>query len=669
MANSFMPIRAKRKLYWSSQSLKRMIAAAFVFGLVGLIAAQGNWLTPSLAAFSPAASSGDQEEQYPTVKRDDCGYLQNPEGVKGAFARHREEVALATNYLARNTNFSVSELATVPPNEIPRNNFIDNILFDKMAADSIASAPICTDAEFVRRAYLDLAGQIPTADAVTAFLADQATNKRAALVDRLIGSPEYVDKWTMFFNDLYKNTARSTNVVRYEAGRTAFYEYIKKAISENRPYNQLARELITSNGDNFVVGEANWIIGGTVPMGPTQDTMDGTAVNAASMFLGISAVDCLLCHDGAGHLDQVNLWGSQATRMGGWNMAAFFARTRRVGTVLSQNPLYIKRTVSEAPNGEYALNTTSGNRPEREPQAGKNTAEPIYIFGGGKPNAGENRREAFARLMTADKQFARAAVNYIWEKIMVEALVSPSNAFDPARLSGSAKLPDGWTPQPANPALLEALADDFIRNGYDLRKLTAAITKSSAYQLSAQYPGSWNLSMIPYYARKYVRRLDAEEVHDSIMKATNIGATYTIVKNRLDATSYTVTSAMQLPDTLGPNGVAVGFLNAFIRGDRDVKPRSNEPSILQALNLMNNQFVMTRIHQNNAGSNVARLLVNAALTPEQIITQLYLATLSRNPTADELNTLTPLFSSQTRRDATEAVQWALLNKIDFVFNY
>jgi hypothetical protein len=175
--------------------------------------------------------------------------------------------------------------------------------------------------------------------------------------------------------------------------------------------------------------------------------------------------------------------------------------------------------------------------------------------------------------------------------------------------------------------------------------------------------------MIPYYARKYVRRLDAEEVHDSIMKATGIGATYTIVKNRIEGTNYTITSAMQLPDTIGPNNNVGGFLNAFIRGDRDVKPRSNEPSILQGLNLMNNQFVMQRIHQSNAGSHVARLLANDALTPEQIITQLYLATLSRNPTADELGKLTPLFSSQTRRDATETIQWVLLNKIDFVFNY
>ncbi|NOT61699.1 MAG: DUF1549 domain-containing protein, partial [Acidobacteria bacterium] len=406
MANRFMPIRAMRKIGWSSYTVKRLVAAAFVFALVGLIVAPGNWLTASLAAFSPkgspAASPDEQEEQYGKVKRDDCGYLQNPEGIKGAMARHREEVALATNYLARNASFTVSDLATVPPNDIPRNNFIDNILFDKMAADSIASAPLCTDEEFARRVYLDLTGQIPAADAVTAFLADKAANKRAALVDKLIGSPEYVDKWTMFFGDLYKNTAASVNVRRYESARTAFYEYLKKAIGDNRPYNQIARELITANGDNFVVGETNWIIGGIVPMGPQQDTMDGTAVNAASMFLGINAVDCLLCHDGAGHLDQVNLWGSQATRPGAWGMSAFFARTRRANTVVSQNPLYVKRTVSEAPNGEYLYNTTSGNRPERQPvTGGKLLADPVYMFGNGKPNTCENRRDAFARLLVA----------------------------------------------------------------------------------------------------------------------------------------------------------------------------------------------------------------------------------------------------------------------------
>jgi hypothetical protein len=111
------------------------------------------------------------------------------------------------------------------------------------------------------------------------------------------------------------------------------------------------------------------------------------------------------------------------------------------------------------------------------------------------------------------------------------------------------------------------------------------------------------------------------------------------------------------------------FLNSFIRGDRDVKPRSLEPSIQQALNLMNHSFVMTRIHQNNAGSTVARLLADTSLTNQQIITQLYLNTLSRNPSQSELDALLPLFTSSSKQDATEAIQWALLNKVDFIFNY
>jgi hypothetical protein len=252
---------------------------------------------------------------------------------------------------------------------------------------------------------------------------------------------------------------------------------------------------------------------------------------------------------------------------------------------------------------------------------------------------------------------------------MVEALVSPSNAFDPARLDPAATLPAEWTLQPANAELLNALADEFIKQNYDLRKLIALITKSSAYQLSSQYPGTWSLALVPYYARKYVRRMDAEEIHDAILKATGVGVTYQL-RDTLNQPTWTVNWAMQLPDTVEPRGNAIGgFLNSFIRGDRDVKPRSLEPSIQQALNLMNNTFVMSRIHQNNAGSTVARLLADTTLSNQQIVTQLYLNTLSRNPAQSELDALLPLYSSQTKRDATEGIQWALLNKMDFIFNY
>jgi hypothetical protein len=652
-----------------THKMKRYVLLALVIAMAVIAFDQMN----ALAAFGVAQDDGQQKEEVGKITRNDCSYLQNPEGFKGAMARHRDLVSRSTEMISRTLVSAIdeeTEVSLVPPQDIPRKNFIDNIIFDRMARDNILSAQICTDAEFIRRAYLDITGRIPSAADVTAFIADTNTNKRDALVDRLVGSPEYVDKWTMFFGDLFEVTARSTNVVRYTGGRDAYYNYIKNSLASNKSYAQMATEMITATGDNFEKGEVNFIVGGIIPMGPPQDTMDGTAVNTASMFLGINALDCLLCHSGAGHLDSVNLWGSQRTRAEAWGMSAFFARVRRQRQVLSTQPNYAKYIVSENNAGEYRLNTNSGNRQTREPINGSDTVQPSYIFNGGGVNQGENRRQAMARHVTSDIQFARAAVNYIWEKLMVEALVSPSNTFDPARLDPNAQLPDGWTLQPANADLLDTLAHDFVKNNFNLRTLIATIAKSSAYQLSSQYPGNWSLALVPYYARKYVRRLDAEEVHDSIIKATGISVTYQL-RDTLGNNTFTVNWAMQLPDTLEPrtNGQAANFLNSFIRGDRDVKPRSLEPSIMQALNLMNHQFVMTRIHNANNGSNVQKLLSDASLTPTQITTQLYLNTLSRDPTQSELDKLVPLFTSMGRQQAAEAIQWALLNKMDFIFNY
>jgi Protein of unknown function (DUF1549)/Protein of unknown function (DUF1553) len=628
-----------------------------------------------VAVVSPFARMGAsaQDEKYRRITRDDCSYLQNPDTFRGAMANHRDLVSRSTEMISLSVVNAIdeqTEISLVPPQDIPRKNFIDNILFDRMARDNVMSAPICSDAEFIRRAYLDITGRIPSAADVTAFLGDTATNKRDALVDRLIGSPEYVDKWTMFFGDLFRNTLRSTNVVRYSGGRDAFYNYIKSSVASNKNYAQMAMDMITAIGDNFVDGQNNFIVGGIIAMGPQQDTMDGSAANTASMFLGINSLDCLLCHNGAGHLNSVNLWGSQRTRFEAWGMSAFFARVRRQRQVLSQQPNYAKFIVSELNNGEYQLNTNSGNRQPRAPVNGVSAVQPSYIFDGGGVNPGENRRQAMARHVTSDIQFARAAVNYLWEKTMVEGLVSPSNTFDPARLDPNAQLPQGWSLQPANAELLKALAEDFVRNNYNIRSLIATIAKSSAYQLSSQYPGNWSLALVPYYARKYARRLDAEEIHDSIIKATGIGVNYQL-RDSLGQPTTTVNWAMQLPDTSEPRGnrQALDYLNSFIRGDRDVKPRSLEPSIMQALNMMNHQFVMTRIHNNNNGSNVQKLLADQSLTPSQITTQLYLNTLSRNPTQSELDKLTPLFTSLSRQQAAETIQWALLNKVDFIFNY
>jgi hypothetical protein len=485
----------------------------------------------------------------------------------------------------------------------------------------------------------------------------------------LIGTEEFVDKWTMFLGDLFKNDGPSSNVNRYLQGRDVFYKYLREAVSLNKPYSQIAQELIGATGDAFLNGPANWVVGGTVPMGPIQDTYDGQAVNLAQMFLGINIVDCLLCHDGARHLDAVNLWGAQHTRADMWGLAAFFAQTDMKREVVTQDPVTVKFVVSDLRAGDYLLNTKTGNRTPRQPMTSAvNTDAPRYPFGA--ETTGKNLRHTLANTFTADPQFARASVNYVWEKLMVEALVSPSNGFDLARLDSANPPPAPWTLQPSNPELLEALAQWFRSNNTDLRQLIALIAKSNAYQLSSSYPDEWLPSNVPYYARKFARRLDAEEIHDAIVKATGIVPRYQLDYAGAIYPLPPASWAMQLPDTREPrsNAQAVQFLNAFGRGDRDLSIRNSGGSILQGLNMMNSSFVMSRIHADNDGSNVQRLLGmtgDAAVITEE----LYLATLSRYPSADEMLAASSIMAQTGVRRGAELLQWALLNKLEFLFSY
>jgi hypothetical protein len=604
------------------------------------------------------------------VSSDNCMFLSDP--VR--FMDDSElRYAVRSNEMNRVVRWSITateqgNAATVDANSIPRQNLIDEEIFPRMAAANIRSAPIANDAEFLRRATLDLTGRIPSAADVTAFLANPNTNKREATIDALVASPEFADKWTMFFGDLFQNNVANAQVQRQIRGRDAFYLYLRAAIGENRPYDVIARELITATGDSFTVGTANWPVGNRVAGGPIQDTYDGAAVDLAQMFLGINAVDCLLCHDGTKHLDQVNLWGAGQTRQNLWGLAAYFSRVTMV--LQQQNGPFL---VSDNTTGVYRLNTTSGNRSARAPIGTMNTIAPRNPFAN-PPSAGiqtgETYRQAIARQITGDIQFARAAVNYVWEKMMVEALVTPSNGFDLARLDANNPPPEPWTLQPTNPKLLDRLARHFQDNGYNLQLLAATIAKSSAYQLSSTYNGTWNSSYVPYYARKYVRRLDGEEIADAVVKATGISQTYTF-----SATSVLppVQWAMQLPDTQEPrvgggvNGV-LAFLNAYGRGDRDLNPRRFDGSVLQGLTQMNNAFVNNRIHQNNVGSRVATLLQQTT-DPTTIINQLYLNTLSRPATEAEIDEQLPRFQQSGNRAAAENLQWVLLNRLQFLFNY
>ncbi len=566
----------------------------------------------------------------------------------------------------------------------PKPDSLDFYILTALRERGVAPAEKTDDYTFIRRVTLDLTGRIPDADRVATFVADGSADKRAKLIEELMSKPEWVDKWTMYFGDLYQNNASNQQVRRFNEGRNAFYKYIHDSLAANKPYNQMANEIISAQGTNSFDpsnGQLNWLIGGRISNGPVQDSFDQQAANVAEEFLGMTHVNCLMCHNGAGHLDALNLWGSTATRVQAWQLSSFFSRTamKNVTIIDPANPDNKNNYywTLDKYTTDYQLNTTTGNRPARNAIGSVKTITPVYPFTGEKPASGQDYRVSLGQFVTKDFQFARATVNYMWAYFFGIGLVDPPDQFDLARLDAANPPPAPWTLQPSNPGLLDAMAHHFVNSGYDLKALMREITSSETYQLSSEYNGTWQASYEPLYARKYVRRLWAEEIHDAVVAATGLLPTYTVSGFSKDSTLYGVTSpgfgtiswAMQAPDVVGmpDNGSVSAFMDPFLRGDRDSNPRKGEGSVLQALNLMNDSFVETRVKQTAKGGIVAR---SFGLPDYQLVDTLYMSALSRHPTDDErAAAIARLSSSGNRTQAAEDLMWALFNKVDFVFNY
>jgi hypothetical protein len=570
-------------------------------------------------------------------------------------------------------------------------NLIDKYIYADLQAKNITPAGKTTDYEFIRRVTLDMTGRIPLPDRVNQFVQSTDPNKRIALVDELQAKPEWVDKWTMYFGDLYKNTASAVQVRIQVEGRNAFYKFIRDSLTANKPYNKMAAEIIGAQGNNSfdqTNGQLNYHVLGVVGGGPTQDIFDSQASNVAEQFLGIAHVNCLLCHNGRGHLDSLSVWGGQSTRAQAWGLAAFMSHTwtRSIATPPDPNNPNARYNYFslEKYATDYNLNTTTGNRPARQPIGATKTITPTYMFGGQAPGNGEDYRVAFARFVTSDFQFARATVNYMWAALYGKGIVDPPDQFDPARLDPDNPPAAPWTLQPSNARLLNALAQNFIDSGYNLKSLQRLMLASDTYQLASEYTGKWDPAWEPYFARHFVRRLSAEEVHDSIITAINTLPIYTVpgftnasAVYGVDAPGFgKISYAMQAPDVVnmpdGGGGVSQ-FMDVFLRGNRDDQPRKTEGSILQSLGLMNDAFVQNRIHATGTGATASFLGKQlATYSGELLINNLFLNVLSRMPGADEkaaalaqLN----LGGAVNQKTNAEDILWTLFNKVDFIFNY
>jgi hypothetical protein len=543
---------------------------------------------------------------------------------------------------------------------VPR-NLIDRHLFSAMAKDAVPHAPLTNDYEFCRRLYLDLTGRIPAPAQLMAFVESKAPDKRDRLIDELLASEAWVAHWGYWYGDLVRacgNRIGNPALKHFDA-------WLRQALREDKPYNQLVTELLTASAPN-----TNWmpdaaaagfltrwhVTGITMYHDNYEDTADEIIVNAARLFLGVN-YQCISCHGGKGFLEKVSLDLTGKKRSDFQAMAAFFGKTR-VRVVTYQD----RYTVTDDGTG-YDTQAPSMVRLQRE----GGTLEPTFILTGEKADPNQPLRPQFARMLTRHPQFARATVNLIWKQFFGLGIVDPVDAFDLARQDPQAKLPEPWTCQPTNNALLEALAADFAQHRFSLKHLMRSLVRSQAYQLSAQFEGEWKEAYTPYFARHFVRQLTAEQLHDALCQATQVFGDY----KRRDWTYETPIAPVRFwteaasPEDIG-NGEAKGFLRTFGQANREQFDRLPGGSVLQAMMLMNHPFVTKRVQA--ANGSLVEQLVKSTKSNADIVDELYLATLTRWPLAREKQ-LALAWLAQDRQQGAEDLQWSLVNKLDFVFNY
>ena len=572
-----------------------------------------------------------------------------------------------------NNQQSASELTeTLRPSDrglrgasaVARRNLIDDFIFSRMERDGIPHAPLSSDEEFLRRIHLDLTGRIPHDDELRAFVASTDPSKREQLIDRLLTTPAYKARWTYFFGDLFRSAANRVG----EDGKNVFYRWLYDNVHLDRPYNLMVQDMLTANAaSNWYVGPssyvARWVVIGLQCEDTVhEDTSDELAINSVKHFLGVD-LNCISCHDGRKHLEKINLWLTERKRDELYEMGAFFGKTR-----------VLRRVEVATTQDEYSIDDfgpgydPSARTVVRVPRRGKpGKLEPRFMFSGERPDPAKNPRAEFARMLTADPQFARTAVNLLWAEMFGVGIVDPPLDFDLARIDPAKPPATGWSLQPTHPELLEALARYFREKNYSLREVLRLIVKSSAYQLSSGFPAEWKASYAKYFARKFVRRLKAEQIHDSIVHATGLFTDVPIRGTDFRAKYATETRSPEDFKSRNPALKDINFfLETFGQTNREYSERTDEGDITQAILLMNSPFVLRQIKA-APGSFLARLL-EQKISDEEKIVRLFERFLVRRPGAQELAVAKNLVAGQTPK-ASEDVQWLLLNKVEFLHSF
>ena len=536
------------------------------------------------------------------------------------------DVVFLVRYLDRITGVRLSYLKRDSEFVFPivtENNAVDRHVFAKQRELQLKPAETARDEVFLRRVYLDVIGSLPTAEESKAFLTSTDPQKRTKLIDELLNRDAYSQFWALKWADLM----RGSDVTISRRGVHNFHRYLVERFREDRPFDEFARETLTSLGNTLNKPGANFH--------RIARTPDEAAEATAQLFLGVR-IGCAKCHNHPFEaLTQDDYYG----------LAAFFARVKFKGKqfMVDDEIVYLDRNsevrhptknINVAP---VAFGVAASELPDRDKPAGELTPD-------------DDRRERLLSWLTGptNPYFARSTVNRVWYHLFGRGIVEPVDDFRD-------------TNPPSNPELLDQLAAEFVKSGYRVKPVLRLILNSTTYQLDSRAPlkqSRFAARAEPYFTHAVPRMLTAEQVLDAVCAVTGIPEEFPGYPRG--------TRAMELAE----GAIEHPFLQAFAKPVRDVTcecAREDDPSLGQVIHLLNNRGIVD--HVKSSQSHVSRWM-DSSKSDDEVVDLVYLQTLSRHPTAAERDLVRAHIAKVTdRRAGFHDVQHALLNSNEFLLRH
>ena len=526
------------------------------------------------------------------------------------------EAAILVRYLDQIETARLTYIRRDPAFEFAapaESNYVDRHVFAKQRELQLRPAERAGDGIFLRRVYLDLIGAIPEPAVARAFLESQDPHKRSKLIDQLLDSEGYAQFWALKWADVMRGNREAIS----ERGVHNFHRFLVRNFAADRSFAMVAHEIVTSVGNTINVPAANFY--------RISQTPNEAAEAFSQLFLGIR-IQCAKCH---------NHPFESITQGDYYGLAAHFARVQLKGRRFGRDDeiIYLKTT------GEVKM---PGSEESMLPQAfGTKTAELEAV---------DDRRIGLADWLIdpSNAFFARSTVNRIWFHLMGQGVVEPVDDFRDSN-------------PPSSHELLDALAGEFIKNGFRFKPIIRDILNSTTYQLSPSSVPEQSAHAADagrYFTRPIVKMLSAEQIIDAISTATGIPEMFP---------GYPLgTKAVSIAE----GRIEHKFLQAFTRPIRDVAcdcAREDEPSLNQVVHLLNNENILAKI---DAPNNRMGRWLEEKLAIDEIISAIYVATLTRKPTATEHQfARRHVEESSAALDGLRDLQHALINSNEFLLRH